>query len=221
MLVTQRPTHSGVTAAQEAAVTPLIHVVEDEPAIQALFRNMGRIGAFEVVAYTTIADFLDRFDDSRLGCLVVDLNLPDGTGIEILQAMAERECHMPVVFMSGMAKVSEAVQAFRLGSMDFVEKPFDLKDMLAAITRGVATDKSRRATAAALEQARMRLARLTPREREVMELVVQGYANKEIAAALSLSHKTVEVHRANVMRKSEAGSVAELVRMHVASTQTA
>lgn len=217
MLVTQRPTQAATSRTPEPTTTPMVHVVEDETAIQALFRNMGRIGAFEVAAYATVADFLDRFDDSRQGCLVIDLNLPDGTGIEILEALAERECHMPVVFMSGMAKVSEAVQAFRMGSLDFVEKPFDLKVMLDAITNAVAADKARRATTAAHEQACMRLARLTPRERQVMELVVQGYANKEIAIALSLSHKTIEVHRANVMRKTEAGSVAELVRVHVAS----
>ncbi|MCA8952453.1 MAG: response regulator transcription factor [Planctomycetes bacterium] len=193
-------------------------VLEDEPAIQALFRNIGRIAGVEVATFGTIGQFEAGFDCDRVGCIVLDLNLPDGSGIDVLERLSQQECHVPVIFMSGIARVSEAVEAFRLGSLDFVEKPFDLDTMLAALNRAIETDRKRRNSSAGLREVRRRFDRLSPRETEVMELVVQGAANKEVAAHLGLSPKTIEVHRANVMRKTEAQSVAELVRMHVRLT---
>ena len=221
MLVTTGPTtRSSDNAALESAVLPLVHVVEDETGILALFRNMGRMSGFDVVDYPSKQAFLDAFDAARPGCIVLDLNLPDGTGIEILEHLTTQACCMPVIFMSGMAKVSEAVTAFRLGSIDFVEKPFDLEIMLEAIGRAVATDVQRRNSSANHDEIANHFAKLTPRENEVMELVVQGAPNKEIAVRMGLSPKTVEVHRASVMRKTAATSVAELVRMHIALTSS-
>lgn len=195
---------------------PLVRVVDDEPSIQALFQRMGPLGGFQVSTYTTAQDLLDSIDEERPGCLVIDLILPDKTGIELLQALAERGCHLPVVFMSGMARVSEAVKAIKLGSIDFIEKPFDVQQMLATIERAIELDQARRKDGQNLETIKKRFAALSGRETEVMELIVQGAANKEVAARLGLSPKTVEVHRANVMRKTMANSLAELVRMHVA-----
>jgi FixJ family two-component response regulator len=114
-----------------------------------------------------------------------------------------------------MARVGEAVKALQLGSVDFLEKPFEVPAMVAALRRAVAIDQERRRTEHELGQLRARFARLTRREAEVMEHIVQGAANKDVAARLGVSPKTVEVHRANVMRKTRAGSLAELVRMHV------
>ncbi len=220
MLVQNPPTGPASASRVDAPAVPLINVVEDEAAIQALFRNIGRIAGYDVATYSTVAEFQNSFDSSRLGCIVLDLNLPDGSGIEILEGLAEQGNDMPVVFMSGIARVSEAIAAFRLGTLDFVEKPFDLDTMLAALQRAIDTDKKRRESDASLETVRTRFDRLSPRECQVMEFVVQGSANKEIAARLGLSPKTIEVHRANVMRKSEANSVAELVRMHVQLTNS-
>ncbi len=200
-----------------ATPTPaLVRVVDDEPAIQNLFAQMGASGGFEVVAHPTGADLLEHLDDSRPGCLVLDLMLPDLTGLQLLQQLAARGCRLPVVFMSGMARVCEAVKALKLGSIDFLEKPFDLPQMLAAIQRAIQVDVARRLAGAGTAALRDRFARLTRREAEVMEQVVHGAANKTIAAELGLSPKTIEVHRANVMRKTQAASLAELVRMHVA-----
>lgn len=200
----------------ETATTPIVHVVDDEISIQTLFRTLGRSAGFEVAAYGTAAEFLDRFDERRTGCLVLDLNLPDRTGLEVLQDLSERGCRMPVVFMSGMARVSEAVRALKLGSIDFVEKPFDLPVMLDTLQRAITADRQRRTELATNSDLHRRFDRLTAREREVLELVVNGAANKEVAIRLGLSPKTVEVHRSNVMRKTEANSLAELVRMHLA-----
>ena len=216
MQVPRTATPPSASAVLDTATKPLVRVVDDEPSIQALFQRMGPLGGFQVSTYTTAQDLLDSIDESRPGCLVIDLILPDKTGIELLQALAERGCHLPVVFMSGMARVSEAVKAIKLGSIDFIEKPFDVPQMLATIARAIELDENRRKDGQSFEATRKRFATLSARETEVMELIVQGAANKEVAARLGLSPKTVEVHRANVMRKTVSNSLAELVRAHVA-----
>lgn len=214
---TAQPTLApGRTTTPTSASLPLVHVVDDEPAIQALFRSLGKAAGFEVVAYGSAAEFRAHFDGRRTGCLVLDLNLPDCSGIDLLRDLAANSEGMPTVFMSGMATVASAVDALKLGSIDFVEKPFDLPVMQAAVLRAVAADQARRAARANRGELQSRFDLLSPRELEVMELVVAGAANKEIAARLGLSPKTVEVHRANVMRKTRAESLAELVRMRVA-----
>ncbi|MCB9886797.1 MAG: response regulator transcription factor [Planctomycetes bacterium] len=201
-------------------VVPVVHVVDDEKTIQTLFTNMGRILPYEFHTHGTAAEFFADHDDSRPCCLVLDLNLPDRTGIEVLRDLAAKNSRLPVVFMSGMARVSEAVNALKLGSIDFVEKPFDLQVMVDAVNKAIGLDLERRHAAAANAALARRFQRLTAREREVLDLIVNGAANKEVAAALGLSPKTVEVHRANVMRKTQAGSLAELVRMYFESQST-
>lgn len=214
MLVQSKPTMpSGVSS----ATAPLIRVVDDEAAIQALFERIGQLCGFEVDCHGTAESFLNAYSDDRPGCLVIDLMLPDRSGIEVLQEVTERGCELPIVFMSGMARVSEAVQALKLGSIDFVEKPFDVQKIAEVLRRAVDLDIQRRRQSEDKEAMMRRFESLTRRERQVMEQIVRGAANKEVAASLGLSHKTVEVHRANVMRKTQAGSLAELVRMHVAA----
>lgn len=214
MLVQSKPTMpSGVSS----ATAPLIRVVDDEAAIQALFERIGKLCGFEVDCHGTAESFLNAYSDDRSGCLVIDLMLPDRSGIEVLQEVTERGCELPIVFMSGMARVSEAVQALKLGSIDFVEKPFDVQKIAEILRRAVDLDVQRRRQSEGKEAMLRRFESLTRRERQVMEQIVRGAANKEVAASLGLSHKTVEVHRANVMRKTQAGSLAELVRMHVAA----
>jgi FixJ family two-component response regulator len=214
MLVETKPT---VPSGLSSATAPLIRVVDDESAIQALFERIGQLCGFEVDCHSTAESFLNAFDDERPGCLVIDLMLPDRSGIEVLQEVTEGGCELPVVFMSGMARVSEAVQALKLGSIDFVEKPFDVQQIAEVLRRAVDLDLRRRRQGQDQDELRRRFESLTRRERQVMEQIVRGAANKEVAASLGLSHKTVEVHRANVMRKTQAGSLAELVRMHVAA----
>lgn len=214
MLVETKP---AVPSGLSSATAPLIRVVDDESAIQALFERIGQLCGFEVDCHSTAESFLNACDDERPGCLVIDLMLPDRSGIEVLQEVTERNSELPVVFMSGMARVSEAVQALKLGSIDFVEKPFDVQQIAEVLRRAVDLDLRRRREGQDQSELRRRLESLTRRERQVMEQIVRGAANKEVAASLGLSHKTVEVHRANVMRKTQAGSLAELVRMHVAA----
>ena len=200
----------------ETTTAPLVRVVDDEPSIRNLFERIGKLCGFEVECHATGTSFLDSFEHERPGCVVIDLMLPDISGIDVLEQVSRDGNELPVVFISGMARVSEAVQALKLGSIDFVEKPFDVHQIADILRRAVSLDLRRRQTGADHEQTRQRFESLTPRERQVMEQIVRGAANKEVAAKLGLSHKTVEVHRANVMRKTQAGSLAELVRMHVA-----
>ena len=197
--------------------TPLVRVIEDDTIISGQFARLDGASGFAVATYPTAGAFLENFDAERPGCLVIDLVLPDMSGIDLLQELARRDCALPVVFMSGMAKVSEAVKAIKLGSIDFLEKPFDMAQMVDAVQKALAIDRKRREDGDGRDELLRRFAALTPRETEVMEQIVQGAANKEVAARLGLSPKTVEVHRANVMRKTRANSLAELVRMHVAA----
>lgn len=214
MLVHKTPVAS---PGESSATAPLIRVVDDESSIQALFERIGQLCGFDVDCHSTAESFLNAFDDERPGCLIIDLILPDRSGIEVLQEVTNRGCELPVVFMSGMARVSEAVLALKLGSIDFVEKPFDVQQIAEVLRRAVDIDLNRRRQNGDQNNLRKRFESLTRRETQVMEQIVQGSANKEVAANLGLSHKTVEVHRANVMRKTQAGSLAELVRLHVAA----
>jgi len=204
-----------VRASREAPTTPCILVVDDDVSIQALFRALAAQAGLDVRLYGSVRAFEQRQVDDRPGCLVLDLMLPDGTGIDVLQQLSAHGNEMPVVFMSGMASVAEAVRALKLGSLDFVEKPFELARMRDAIQRGVDLDLERRHHAGQRALMAERFRSLSPRENEVMDRIVQDAANKEVALQLGLSPKTVEVHRANVMRKTGAQSLAELVRMHI------
>jgi two-component system response regulator FixJ len=199
------------------ASEPLVRVIEDDTLISDQFARLDGTCGFAVATYPTGADFLAAFDPQRPGCIVIDLVLPDMSGIDLLQQLAQRGCRLPVVFMSGLASVTAAVKAIQLGSIDFLEKPFAMAHMVDTVQQALRLDRKRREDGNDRAELLRRFASLTPREVEVMELVVQGAANKEVAARLGLSPKTIEVHRANVMRKTRARSLAELVRMHVAA----
>jgi len=214
MLVQNKPT---APADLPSATPPLIQVVDDEAAIQSLFQRIGQLCGFEVACHGTAASFLEAYDDTRPGCLVIDLMLPDQSGIELLKEVTERGNELPAIFISGMASVCEAVQALKLGSIDFIEKPFDIQQIVDVLNRAIDLDRRRRTDGEGHRAIRRRFDALSRREHQVMEKVVRGAANKDVAADLGVSHKTVEVHRSNVMRKTEAGSLAELVRMHVAA----
>ncbi len=194
----------------------IVRVVDDEPAIQDLFRQLCRRENLTIAVFPAADPFLDALDDEP-GCLVLDLNLPDHSGIEVLEAMAAAGSKMPVICMSGLAGIQDAVRALKLGSLDFVEKPFAIADMIAAIHRALDADDHRRTLEQQQRELLGRFATMTPREREVMELVVAGLPNKLIATRLGVSPKTVEVHRAHVMQKSRATSLAELVRLNIAA----
>ena len=191
---------------------PLVYVVDDEPAVVDLLRRLCADRGIKVAGFGGAKEFLAGLDPNRPGCLVLDLRLPDMTGIDLLATLRQLGTTQTILFISGYAEVEHAVRAMKMGVHDFLEKPFSNQVILDAILSAVARDAKNREAKAEVDDIGRRVARLTRRENQVMDLVVKGMANKAIAAELSLSPKTVEVYRANVMAKMEVGSLAELVR---------
>lgn len=192
---------------------PTIFVVDDDSAILDLVRRVCAPIDAQIQTFTSAKAFLSVISADVPGCLILDYKLPDLNGLEILQQLQERGIDLPVIFISGKAEVSTAVQAFKLGSMDFLEKPFNIQELHDTARRAVARDATLRETRGRRRQIAERIGHLTPRETQVMDLVVAGKPNKTIASDLGVSPKTIEVHRANVMQKMQAGSLAELVQM--------
>jgi two-component system response regulator TtrR len=194
-----------------------VYIVDDDAGFRAslawLVESHGK--AFEV--YSSAEQFLEMYDPNRLGCLVLDFRLPGMSGIALLETMKARGSCLPAIVLTAHADTPLAVYALKLGAFDFIEKPFDhsLPDRISSAIEFHARELRMQQLRAAQ---RKRLASLTKREREVMDLVVQGQANKVIAFDLGLSEKTVEVHRSRVMRKLNARSLAELVRFNVTAT---
>jgi two-component system response regulator FixJ len=191
--------------------TPLIYLVDDDEAVRdslgMLFRSVG----LEHQAYASALDFLRHYDSARNACLVADIRMPGLSGLELQQRLNDRGEQIPLIFITGHGDVPMAVTAMKAGASDFVQKPFRDQDLIDRINRALALDLERRKRRAEQDEIRARLALLTPREREVMERVARGQANKVIAMDLGVSQRTVELHRARVMKKLKMRSVAELV----------
>lgn len=194
---------------------PVVHVVDDDPAVRDSLRWLIEGEGLLVQAHASAEDFLGALVPEQPGCALVDLRMPGMSGLELQQALARRGVGLPLVFISAHGEVPLAVTAMRRGAVDFVEKPFDNGALLDTVRRALDADVLRRVGDEERAAMRARLATLSPREREVLEAVVAGRANKRIAAALGISIKTVEVHRARVMDKMGASSIAELVRLVV------
>ena len=189
---------------------PLVHVVDDDAGIRDSIDFLVSSVGYQCRTYASAEDFLERFKAGSPGCLVVDVRMSSMSGLELQRLLVERGATLGVVFVTGHGDVPMAVKAMRGGAVDFLEKPFNDQRLLDCINE--ALRYSTQATAGAVCRAAIdaRLARLTTREREVLDLVVAGKPNKVIAATLDISVKTVEVHRSNVMEKMAVMSVAEL-----------
>jgi FixJ family two-component response regulator len=194
---------------------PVVRVVDDDASVRhSLEWLLGSVG-LEVRVYASAAAFLADASPDRPGCLVVDVRMPGMSGLDLHECLAERGIDLPVIVISGHADVPMAVRALKAGAFDFIEKPFNDQCLLDKIQDAIALDAERRRETAELADVLQRLGRLTPREREVLEHVLAGNANKEIARQLAVSTKTVESHRAHVMTKMGAGSLSQLVEMCV------
>ncbi len=195
---------------------PIVHVIDDEPSICRLFERVCTQIGLRTKSYGQAEAFLAEYDPAIPGCVILDVHLPLMSGLELLEEMSRRGWKAPIVIISGKAEVSHAVRAFRLGSIDFLEKPFAKDEIENVVRRAVEVDRVQREGQAERDEIQKRVAKLTPREKQVMALVVAGKSNRVIAADLGVSPKTVEVHRANVMQKMQADSLAQLVKMVVA-----
>ena len=186
-------------------------VDDDEAVLRALRRLLGTAG-YEVRSYTSPLRFLAEHDPAAPGCAVLDLSMPDVDGLSIQAALSADSGMRPVIFLTGMGDIPTSVRAMRAGAVDFLTKPVQANDLLAAIARAVALDRDRRRSRSDIAEVAARLGTLTPREREVLLLVVAGRLNKQIAHELGTSIKTIKVHRARVMAKMAVRTVADLVR---------
>jgi two-component system response regulator FixJ len=201
--------------------TALVHVVDDDAAVRESLAFMLEAAGFAVRAYASATAFLQEVTDHTTGCVLTDVQMPELNGLELQRRMSEHGIDLPVIVMTGHGDVPIAVEALKAGATDFLEKPFEEEQLLAAVTSAIAINQRSREAAAAVADINARLATLTPREREVLDRLVAGQPNKTIAYDLGSSPRTVEVHRARVMEKMGARSLPELVRKTIAAERAA
>jgi two-component system response regulator FixJ len=198
----------------------LVHVIDDDDAVRSSLEFLLRTAKIDVRTYESATAFLSQLKAGERGCIVTDVRMPEMSGIELLRRLKEMSIDLPVIVITGHGDVSLAVEAMKAGAVDFLEKPFEDERVLAAI--GSALEREREEGGRVAERARIRekMAQLSQREREVLDGLVAGAANKTIAFDLGISARTVEVYRANVMTKMEAKSLSELVRMAIIASGT-
>lgn len=195
-----------------SAPEPTVFVVDDDSSTRELLAWLMKRHGRRVAIFPNARSFLDAYRSDMPGVLVLDLNLPGMSGLDLQQYLKEHGVLLPVIFLSGRADVPKAVQAVKEGAIDFLEKPFDYRQVLDLVEEAIRRDTAARAGRDRHRAVNDRFAQLTQREREVLEQVVAGKLNREIAERLGISIKTVEAHRARVMEKFEVNSVAELVQ---------
>lgn len=190
-----------------------VYVVDDEPdMLKAVERLLGAAG-FLVRTFPSPEQFLAQHDDMAPGCIVLDLALPGLNGLELQQALQAQGSSLPIVFLTGRGDIAASVRAMKLGAADFLTKPVDADELIAAVDAALERNREQRADRAEKHLVASRLAALTAREREVFELIAQGRLNKQIAAECGTVEKTIKFHRANLMRKLGVRTVADLVRL--------
>jgi two-component system, LuxR family, response regulator FixJ len=192
---------------------PLVMVVDDDSGVRNAMRILLKSVGMESALYASAQEFLSAYQPGQPGCLVLDIRMPGMSGLELQQQLNLRGAVIPVIFMTGHGDIPMAVEAMQHGAFDFLQKPFRDQDLLDRIQRALVKDAERREALGEHSRIRSHLSSLTAREREVLDLMTLGKQNKAIAQDLGVSPRTIEIHRARVMEKMDAQSVAELVRM--------
>jgi FixJ family two-component response regulator len=195
------------------AAAPITFVVEDDPSVRRALGRLLKSAGYRMLAFPSAEEFLRHPLPDGPACAILDVELPGVNGLELQRALAEKEAGLPVVFITGHGDIPMTVQAMKGGAVDFLPKPFNNQDLLAAVQQALARGERARQEAAETAALRARARALSPREREVLALVVGGMLNKQVGHQLGVTEKTVKVHRAQVMHKMGADSLAELVRM--------
>lgn len=201
------------TTEPEPAAKPVVFVIDDHPGMRKSLRYLIESAGHRVETYATAREFLERYDPTQRGCLVLDMRMPGMTGLDLLEELANRSDYRPAIMITGFGSVPTAVRAMKAGAIDFLEKPFDDEELLERIQHGLQQDAVWRRWQSQSVDIAGRLAALSPREREVLQQLVEGKRNKEIADVLGLSVATVTDHRQRVLRKMNARTTIDLVRM--------
>lgn len=190
---------------------PLVYIVDDDAAVRDSLTLLLKAVRLRTQACRSAAEFLERYEPRQHACLIADIRMPGMSGLELQSVLNRLEAHIPLIFITAYGDVPMAVDAMKSGALDFIQKPFRDQDLLDRVHQALASDRKRRSEDQRIEATRQRLQTLTPREVEVMHRVVEGQSNKVIAMDLGVSQRTVEVHRAHVMEKMGARSIATLV----------
>jgi len=190
-----------------------VFIVEDDPSMRNALKNLLRSVGLDCQLYTSAQEFLDAEKPEVPSCLILDVRLPGMSGLDLQKELRKEDIQIPVIFITAHGDIPMSVRAMKAGAVEFLPKPFRDQDLLDAIQMSLMQDRKRRERDSEIAVLQKRLQALTPREREVFPLVVSGRSNKEIAGEIGISEITVKVHRGNLMRKMQATSFAELLRM--------
>ncbi len=199
---------------------PIIYIVDDNDDVRETPELLFESVDLSAESFGSAGEFLDAYPMGQTGCLIADVRMPEMSGLELQEEMVKRSIDLPVIIITGYGDVEMAVTAMKAGAADFIEKPYKEQELLDRVHKAINQSTRKRQESSEEKMAREGLAQLTPRERQVLEFIVDGEPNKRIAYHLELSEKTIEFHRANIMKKLKAKSLAELVRKTMAVNST-
>ncbi|HZE21154.1 MAG TPA: response regulator transcription factor [Desulfobaccales bacterium] len=192
---------------------PAVYVVDDDPSVRVAMERLLKSVGLTVKTFASAQEFLEQTTPEWSGCLIVDLRMPGMGGLDLQDQLSARQVSLPVIFLTGYGTVPASVRAMKAGAVDFLEKPVDDQTLLDAVHKGLERDRGARLNQAEIQVLRQRLATLTPREYEVLTFIISGRLNKQAAAELGTTEKTIKVHRARIMEKLQCASLVELVRL--------
>jgi FixJ family two-component response regulator len=192
---------------------PAVYVVDDDPSVRVAMERLLKSVGLTVKTFALAQEFLEQATPEWSGCLIVDLRMPGMGGLDLQGKLSARQVSLPVIFLTGYGTVPASVRAMKAGAVDFLEKPVNDQTLLDAVHKALERDRAARRNQAEMQALRQRLAALTPREYEVLTFIISGRLNKQSAAELGTTEKTIKVHRARIMKKLECASLAELVRL--------